>query len=432
MSKNLLLTLFVFFVYSVPVSYAQAVSSKKPAKADSKSAAAGKKKKAIKPKYDFNRRHVPVKDRLVRDWGGAFGVRYSFASGFLSAPHHLDLVVKGYKCFALGSMCLSLGITTDIMSWPLQVAGFGFVGGLEWNPLTNRHWLGLYGDFGLQWLPIRVGDDATRVYGDIGVQLLWRAFGDNALSAFKIKAGLFFGAEIGRKVIFAAPETVYFAGVGITILVDVAGMLYGKGGSISIFSGNSTNRPTGYYQELNNWGTVKHVKDTDGDGVADTHDKCPTIPGPVENHGCPRGDRDGDGIADNIDKCPNEPGPMSNMGCPLKKKSTSKPSTAAPRSFLNSGNTDNGNTETYAQYMSRDDDGDGIQFKDDQCPLERGPKWNCGCPYSWRSYRTRAYRRRVPRLRIRKRLYRRCRKYVRSRNRKIKAAHDAGRDYKKY
>jgi OmpA-OmpF porin, OOP family len=57
-------------------------------------------------------------------------------------------------------------------------------------------------------------------------------------------------------------------------------------------------------------------KDTDGDGVPDDIDRCPTVPGPKENFGCPWGDRDKDGIADNVDKCPDVPGIPELQGCP--------------------------------------------------------------------------------------------------------------------
>ncbi len=54
--------------------------------------------------------------------------------------------------------------------------------------------------------------------------------------------------------------------------------------------------------------------DSDGDGVPDSEDACPTQPGPAEFDGCP--DSDGDQIPDNLDKCPNQPGPAENNGCP--------------------------------------------------------------------------------------------------------------------
>jgi hypothetical protein len=60
--------------------------------------------------------------------------------------------------------------------------------------------------------------------------------------------------------------------------------------------------------------------DTDGDGVANVSDNCPSQAGPASNGGCPLppapGDADGDGVTDDVDACPNEAGPASNNGCP--------------------------------------------------------------------------------------------------------------------
>ena len=60
--------------------------------------------------------------------------------------------------------------------------------------------------------------------------------------------------------------------------------------------------------------------DNDKDGVPDYRDRCPNVPGPVENQGCPKpeGDRDGDGTPDSKDHCPDVPGPKTNFGCPLQ------------------------------------------------------------------------------------------------------------------
>jgi outer membrane protein OmpA-like peptidoglycan-associated protein len=95
--------------------------------------------------------------------------------------------------------------------------------------------------------------------------------------------------------------------------------------------------------------------DSDGDGVPDAEDACPTIVGDATpgayRRGCPP-DRDRDGIFDVDDRCPDEPGvesadPAKN-GCPP------------------------------------DSDGDGIPDAKDACPHEKGepsadPKLN-GCP----------------------------------------------------
>ncbi|KUO67847.1 MAG: cell envelope biogenesis protein OmpA [Lutibacter sp. BRH_c52] len=82
--------------------------------------------------------------------------------------------------------------------------------------------------------------------------------------------------------------------------------------------------------------------DTDGDGVEDSKDDCPTVFGLAALNGCP--DADGDGIADKDDACPNEKGTKANKGCP-------------------------------------DTDGDGVVDKDDACPTVAGPADNKGCPW---------------------------------------------------
>jgi len=62
------------------------------------------------------------------------------------------------------------------------------------------------------------------------------------------------------------------------------------------------------------------IPDTDGDGINDEEDKCPTVAGVAKYHGCPIPDTDGDGINDEEDRCPNLPGVKENQGCPLVKE----------------------------------------------------------------------------------------------------------------
>jgi hypothetical protein len=65
-------------------------------------------------------------------------------------------------------------------------------------------------------------------------------------------------------------------------------------------------------------------------------------------------DSDGDGIYDSKDNCPDQKGPTENNGCPYT-----------------------------------DSDEDGTPDKDDECKYEKGPKSNSGCPYEESfSYRT--------------------------------------------
>ncbi len=87
------------------------------------------------------------------------------------------------------------------------------------------------------------------------------------------------------------------------------------------------------------------VPDTDKDGINDEEDKCPTVSGLARYQGCPIPDTDKDGVNDEEDKCITEAGPASNQGCPYK-----------------------------------DTDGDGVIDPEDKCPTIAGPKENFGCP----------------------------------------------------
>jgi OOP family OmpA-OmpF porin len=64
------------------------------------------------------------------------------------------------------------------------------------------------------------------------------------------------------------------------------------------------------------------LKDTDGDGIPDDVDACPTVPEdhkePDPNDGCPAPqDRDHDGVPDDVDKCPDVPQGKNGLnGCP--------------------------------------------------------------------------------------------------------------------
>lgn len=85
------------------------------------------------------------------------------------------------------------------------------------------------------------------------------------------------------------------------------------------------------------------VLDSDGDGVPDKEDRCPSVAGAPANQGCPIVDADGDGVSDEVDLCPKTPGPPASRGCP-------------------------------------DSDGDGVSDEADLCPTVRGEPDNRGCP----------------------------------------------------
>lgn len=106
--------------------------------------------------------------------------------------------------------------------------------------------------------------------------------------------------------------------------------------------------------------------DSDGDGIVDHQDGCPTLPGQAALDGCP--DSDNDGVIDPKDQCPAVSGAKELEGCPDKDgdgvadKNDSCPDVAGKL---------NGCT---------DSDLDGVADKEDKCPDKAGPKKSMGCP----------------------------------------------------
>ncbi|HVM86749.1 MAG TPA: OmpA family protein, partial [Puia sp.] len=114
------------------------------------------------------------------------------------------------------------------------------------------------------------------------------------------------------------------------------------------------------------------ITDHDGDGVPDSLDACPDIPGAKQYNGCP--DSDGDGIADNKDKCPNTPGFAKYEGCPV-------PDT--DNDGVDDEHDSCRNVAGVPKYNGcpiPDSDGDSVPDDVDLCPHTPGSKDNHGCP----------------------------------------------------
>jgi OOP family OmpA-OmpF porin len=115
-------------------------------------------------------------------------------------------------------------------------------------------------------------------------------------------------------------------------------------------------------------------KDSDGDGIIDDKDKCPTVPGVAKYDGCPVPDTDKDGINDDNDKCPTVPGVARYQGCPI-------PDT--DKDGINDEEDKCPSVPGVARYQGcpiPDTDGDGINDEEDKCPQLAGTKENMGCP----------------------------------------------------
>jgi outer membrane protein OmpA-like peptidoglycan-associated protein len=119
---------------------------------------------------------------------------------------------------------------------------------------------------------------------------------------------------------------------------------------------------------------VPAMKDTDGDGIADDVDKCPTVAGVAKYNGCPVPDTDKDGINDDDDKCPTVPGVARYQGCPI-------PDT--DKDGINDEEDKCPTVPGVARYQGcpvPDTDGDGVNDEEDKCPTEKGSPENNGCP----------------------------------------------------
>ena len=119
---------------------------------------------------------------------------------------------------------------------------------------------------------------------------------------------------------------------------------------------------------------VVKPKDTDGDGIPDDQDKCPTVPGLAKYQGCPIPDTDGDGINDENDKCPTVKGLAKYQGCPVPDRD---------HDGINDEEDKCPDVPGVARYQGcpiPDTDGDGVNDEEDKCPLEKGPASNHGCP----------------------------------------------------
>ncbi len=113
---------------------------------------------------------------------------------------------------------------------------------------------------------------------------------------------------------------------------------------------------------------VEAPKDTDGDGIVDNEDKCPTVAGIKLFNGCP--DTDADGIQDSEDKCPTTAGTKEFNGCAdtdadgIQDSEDDCPTVKGLPAFKGCADTD----------------GDGVADKNDKCIDRPGPVDNDGCP----------------------------------------------------
>jgi OOP family OmpA-OmpF porin len=114
--------------------------------------------------------------------------------------------------------------------------------------------------------------------------------------------------------------------------------------------------------------------DTDGDGILDSRDQCPTVAGVAKYNGCPVPDTDNDGLKDDVDQCPTVPGLAKYNGCPIPDTDGDKINDEEDKCPTVAG------VQRYQGCPVPDTDGDGVNDDNDKCPNEAGPASNGGCP----------------------------------------------------
>jgi hypothetical protein len=159
----------------------------------------------------------------------------------------------------------------------------------------------------------------------------------------------------------------YYNAVNVGAYVR-AGLLYvGSDNLGGIFTPKKTN---GYnlYAGINWPIHYNRMKDSDGDGISDEEDECPSFMGTKYTKGCP--DADEDKVPDEEDLCPNEPGTKRTKGCPdPDNDGLAGADDLCPNVFGEKNNQG-----------CPDSDGDGIHDGKDKCPDKAGEEKYAGCP----------------------------------------------------
>lgn len=190
-------------------------------------------------------------------------------------------------------------------------------------------------------------------------------------SAFDHKFGAYFPVGVGFQFNLGNEETLLFTQMKYNVRVTDK-------------VNNNLNYSIGLGSPLTPKKEVKKVapppapvvveKDTDGDGIVDSKDKCPDVKGLEKYQGCPIPDTDGDGINDEQDKCPSVKGLAKYQGCPIPD---------SDGDGINDEEDKCPSVKGLARYQGcpiPDSDGDGVNDEMDKCPNKPGPADNNGCP----------------------------------------------------
>jgi OmpA-OmpF porin, OOP family len=285
-------------------------------------------------------------------------------------------------CLSISTVHAQRDLTKDAISVRGLFPNYQIPASNDWNwsdfttGLEFEYQRNLKGPLSLAF-PFKIGQ-ARYLLNDAGANKSGGLFGLDALLQLRLLdkafvspnlfAGLGANYEDLREFNFALP-----LGVGLDFRLSPAVYLSTKGEYCIGFPElrNNVQLGAGLKFFLGNQGDDmgnKAGKDSDKDGVLDSEDACPTVPGSAKAMGCP--DADNDGIADAKDACPNEAGTAATNGCPDSDGD----------GIANSADKCPNEAGTAATNGCPDSDGDGIINSEDKCPNEAGTAANGGCP----------------------------------------------------
>lgn len=315
----------------------------------------------------------------------------------------------------LFSLLMLVGISTGVMAqndanpWKLTLGtngvdldGFQDVEELQVSPMLSYLGVSRYIGSGfsveltgtLNNLERLSGEDHLYYALDLGAALSSRQIIDLGNFEPTIHAG------IGYNSIDSESFLVSYAGLGLNywfsdaLALTIKSTFKGYSSEIDDLLGNGAGGDT-HMQHTAGFSFAFGDGDTDRDGVKDSLDECPEVPGLESLNGCP--DDDGDGIKNSADDCPMTAGLAALNGCPdadsdgIKDSDDACPNVAGVAALNGCPDADGdgvtdaddacpNNAGLAALNGCPDADGDSVADKDDKCPAVAGPASNNGCP----------------------------------------------------
>ncbi|MCB9614767.1 MAG: OmpA family protein [Sandaracinus sp.] len=230
---------------------------------------------------------------------------------------------------------------------------------------------------------LEVGDELT--FGLGLTAPLYGDFRDPGKLRFELHAQVFGSSSFTD--FFGREETPLEALAGAKLHLP-NGLVVGASGGAGITRGFGS--PDGRAVFTVGWAQPREVApeapaeptDTDGDGLVDENDACPSEPEDADDFedtdGCPDPDNDGDGVLDADDRCPLEAGPAENGGCP--DTDTDGDGIVDRLDACVDRAEDADGFEDEDGCPDEDNDGDQLLDAQDGCPNDAGPIANRGCP----------------------------------------------------